>query len=55
MPAVIPSEVYASLCTLVEYLYDDEERHWEADGRPARHVFHDIKRVAEWLDQQERS
>lgn len=48
--AIITAEVYRNLCTLVEYLYRDEERHWEADGRPARHIFHDIKCVADWLD-----
>lgn len=47
---IITAEVYDSLHALIEYLYRDEERHWEADGRPARHIFRDVRRVADWLD-----
>jgi hypothetical protein len=40
----------ASVQELVDYLYADEMRHWQESDRPALHIFHDITRVAEWLD-----
>jgi hypothetical protein len=36
---------------IINYLFDDEERHWLEAGRPARgHIFHDIMEVTAWLD-----
>ena len=50
MPPVITPEVYRSLCRLVDYLYREEESHWQADDQPARHIFLDVRYVAHWLD-----
>jgi hypothetical protein len=36
---------------IINYLYADEERHWQEAGEPnTNHIFHDIIRLAEWLD-----
>ena len=43
-------ETQMSLHQIVEYLYADEEKHWEENNRPFRHIFHDILRVSSWLD-----
>ena len=44
------TETFNSMNAIISYLRDDEERHWQEDGRPAKgHIFHDIKRVASWL------
>ena len=46
----ISPEVRRSLMMLIEYLWRDEQKNWEADGRPDAHIFHDVERVAAWLD-----
>jgi hypothetical protein len=44
-------ETRNSLKRIIDYLYTDEERHWqESDPPEADHIFHDIMRVAKWLD-----
>ena len=35
---------------LIEYVYSEERKHWEESGGPAAHIFHEVKRVADWLD-----
>ena len=50
------SEVYESLNRIIDYMYCDEEKHYNEetnggenpeDGKS--HIFLDVKRVAEWL------
>lgn len=43
-------ELYASLCEIVNYLHADERKHWEEAEKPAVHIYHDVHRVAKWLD-----
>ena len=38
-----------SLNTIINYLYDDEEKNWQEENRPACHIFCDILRVTEWF------
>ena len=51
MRCLITPEVRQSLNTIIEYLWRDEQKNWEADGRPKEHIFHDVHRVAVWLDE----
>lgn len=51
MPYLIPPEVHESLHALVQYFYRDERKHWQESGRPKAHIFHDVERVAAWLDE----
>jgi hypothetical protein len=43
-------ETQFSLRQIINYLYGDEEKHWQEENRPVRHIFRDILRVASWLD-----
>jgi hypothetical protein len=40
----------ASIKKLVEYLYRDEETHFEG-GKERNHIFRSVKKVADWLDE----
>ena len=51
MLCLITADVRQSLNQLIEYLYRDEQKNWEADGRPKEHIFCDVLRVAYWLNQ----
>ncbi len=42
-------ETQMSLHEIIEYLYADEEKHWQEENRPANHIFCDILRVDSWL------
>ena len=46
---IITPEVRRSLEELIDYLSEDERKDWEASGRPAAHIFNDVKRVSDWL------
>jgi len=39
-----------SLERIIEYLFSDEIRDWEAQGKPRNHIFTDVRRVDRWLD-----
>ncbi|NOS71115.1 MAG: hypothetical protein HOP33_14440 [Verrucomicrobia bacterium] len=43
-------ETQTSLREIINYLYTDEEKHWQAEDRPDRHIFCDIMRLASWLE-----
>ncbi len=46
-------ETLRSLRHVVDYLYDDEERHfWESD-EPKDHIFRDVRRLALFLQKAE--
>ncbi|MDB5320335.1 MAG: hypothetical protein JWN40_1966 [Phycisphaerales bacterium] len=49
----VPSEVAEAIAKIVEYLWRDEksdyERHVDAGGAPADHIFYSVKAVDEWL------
>jgi hypothetical protein len=47
---IITPEVRHSLIAVIQYLWHDEQKDWEADGRPNAHIFHDVARVAAWLE-----
>lgn len=47
-------KVYASLRRVVNYLHADERKHWEESGNPKEHIYYDIHRLAEWLDDNSR-
>jgi len=47
------TNIAASLERIVEYLFWDEIKDWEACGRPAEdHIYLDVLAVDEWLDRQ---
>ncbi len=35
---------------IVNYLYVDEQKDFEASGKPKQHIFRDIRLVANWLE-----
>lgn len=39
----------AALREVVDYLYADEQKDWEASERPDSHIFLDLKRLDDWL------
>ncbi len=43
-------ETIESLRNILDYLHDDEEKHWQETGKPDDHVFTDLVRVTRWLD-----
>ncbi|HLG19787.1 MAG TPA: hypothetical protein VI895_08235 [Bdellovibrionota bacterium] len=44
-------ETYRSLCKILDYLYEDEQGHWEENERPTLHIFTDIRQVQGWADE----
>ena len=36
---------------VVDYLWHDEEKHWEEDGKPRNHIFIAVRRINNWLKQ----
>ncbi len=43
-------KTYDAIKRVVEYLYDDEENHWEESGKPKNHIFRDVCRLNGLLD-----
>lgn len=43
-------ELIASLSEVVNYMHADERKDWEAATQPDKHIYHDIHRLALWLD-----
>ena len=42
-----------ALDDVVNYLYDQEHKHWQEAGEPEKgHIFHDIKLLADYVDNQ---
>lgn len=35
---------------IIDYLWEDEERHYEESEKPKDHIFLKLKNVKEWLD-----
>lgn len=52
MERPITPDVRESILALVEYLWRDEAKHWEASGRPAAHIFRHVERVSAWLGEE---
>lgn len=46
----MPANTRESLNTILNYLWEDECKNWEAAGKPEVHIYHDIKEVADYLD-----
>lgn len=43
-------ETQKALGRLIEYLHDDERKHWEEAGKPAKHIFLDLVEVMAWAE-----
>jgi hypothetical protein len=42
-------KIEKSLERIIEYLFWDEIWDWEAQGKPRKHIFADVRRVDHWL------
>lgn len=40
----------ARIRRVIDYLYDDEQKDYEASEQPEDHIFNDLKTVDEWLE-----
>jgi hypothetical protein len=45
----IPQHIEVALTILLEYLYVEEQQHYE-DNQETRHIFNALRTVAEWLE-----
>lgn len=45
----IPLHIEVALTIILEYLYAEEQRHYEEGGETS-HVFNSLRTVAEWLE-----
>ena len=43
-------DTFKSLVKVLHYLATDEERDWEASGKPDNHIYNDIERLMGWAD-----
>lgn len=43
-------EITPSLERIIEQYYEIEKKHWEENDKPKNHIFHDLQRVAEYLE-----
>jgi len=39
--------MHSDIQQLLDYLWNDEERHWEESGHPSEHIFMVMRRVRE--------
>ena len=46
--------VRSDIKKLLEYLYEDERKHWEECGKPKKHIFTIIERLENKLDEKEK-
>ena len=42
---------YQSVLAVLEYLWKEEQRHWEESGEPDNHIFLHLKQLASWADE----
>lgn len=49
MSVQITPEFLEQLEDLIQYVWEDEEVHWEEAGRPDNHIFVKIKKLNDWL------
>ena len=42
---LMTDEERAAIKKVIDYLWKDEERHWEEWGKPKKHIFHVLKRL----------
>ncbi len=45
----IPLHIDVALTIILEYLYAEEERHYE-ENQETSHIFNSLRTVAEWLE-----
>ena len=45
-------DVARSLERIIQYLFFDEIRDWEAQGKPRNHIYCDVRRVDTWLGEE---
>lgn len=48
----MPEEIKKHIENLIDYLYDDEKRHFEESDKPRKHIFRDVQKVKTWLKNQ---
>lgn len=41
-----------ALDRLIDYVYDDEHKDWEASGKPEEHIFNYVDMLSAWVQQQ---
>ena len=49
MSAQVTPEFLEQLEDLIQYVWEDEEAHWEEAGRPDNHIFVKFKKLNDWL------
>ena len=42
--------IYEDLLEILAYLESDEERHFEENDRPERHIYRNVMRVRAWVN-----
>jgi hypothetical protein len=47
----VPPDVLSAIKRVIEYGFDDEERHYGDDRTQEDHIFPSFKKVQEWFDQ----
>lgn len=45
----VPLDVLESVDSIVSYLWNDEQRDYEEEGKPEGHVFEHLERINTWL------
>jgi len=43
-------EQYKALTEVVNYLYHDEQKHFEEEDKPKEHIFRDVRLLANYLE-----
>jgi len=48
----IPMDQQTRRCLeeVVEYMFDDEYKHWQEDGRPEAHIYNCVETLERWLE-----
>jgi hypothetical protein len=47
---MIDDATLESMEAVVDYLLEIEHKHWQECGRPKRHIYRDLKRIAKAVD-----
>jgi len=43
-------EILKSINRIINYIYLDEEKHFEESKKPRNHIFRDLKKVKQYLE-----
>jgi hypothetical protein len=44
-------KTYECLIKVIDYVYEDEQRHWEEEGQPDNHIFTSVRQLRDWADE----